>query len=250
MPGMGHGIIEIKSADASTGAFVGDLSVYGNIDHAGDVCEAGCFTECIKQRGTHYPLLYQHEQDEPIGSFDVTDTKEALRISGKFNLNVRRGAESYALLKAGDVNGLSIGYNVLDYSYDSEGIRHLTKLDLCEGSFVTFPANSLARAEAKSRRMGKMQDYAHMQSLSKLDDATKTAILDELAEMEKRRECGKAEDDMPDKLPEDETVQADDQTADMDKPEDTEEDTSESDLLTGLKELYERLGEMLAKTEE
>ncbi len=62
---------------------------------------------------------------------------------------VRQAAESYALMKAGAVSGLSIGYYVRASSFDEKtGIRTLQKVDLVEISLVTFPANDEARIDA------------------------------------------------------------------------------------------------------
>lgn len=134
------------------GRFSGVLSTYGNVDFVGDICEKGCFDESIQAHGTRYPLLYQHDASSPIGHFDVVGTDDALRVEGQINMQTQKGREAYALLKAGDINGLSIGYEIGDNGahWDEQGIRHLTKLELREGSIVTFPANPLASARAKS----------------------------------------------------------------------------------------------------
>jgi len=138
---------EFKSTDES-GNFKGVLSTYGNEDLVGDVCDPGCFDNSVKARGDKFPFLWQHMYFEPIGSFVVTDTKGNLSIDGHFNLDVQRGREAFSLLKAGDVNGLSIGFRLMDADY-VDGVRHLKDVDLVEGSFVTFPANPEAFAEAK-----------------------------------------------------------------------------------------------------
>ena len=140
-------ILDVKASE--DGGFNGVLSTYGNVDLVGDVCDPHCFDLSVKERGTKRTLLWQHDQGEPIGSFHVTDTVNHLAVEGRFNLNVQRGREAHALLKAGDVGGLSIGYRVKDY-YHQDGVRHLKDVDLMEGSFVTFPANPLAYAEAKN----------------------------------------------------------------------------------------------------
>jgi len=36
------------------------------------------------------------------------------------NMGVQRGREAYALLKEGDIDGLSIGYRIKEYSVDTE----------------------------------------------------------------------------------------------------------------------------------
>ena len=176
---MQSSIIEVK-ADGDEGSFGGLLSTYGNIDSVGDVCEPGCYDRTVSERGTKRPLLWQHDQAHPIGSFEITTTEGALAIAGRINLGVSTGRDAYALLKAGDIDGLSIGYIARDYDYDSNGVRHLKDVDLLEGSLVTIPANDLARAQAKAGRLETMKAYAQMQSLKGLTESQRKAILSEL----------------------------------------------------------------------
>ena len=170
-------IIEVKASPETPGAFKGVLSTYGNVDDVGDVCEKGCYDRTIRERGIKRPYLWQHDQREPIGSFVITSSDADLSIEGRFNMDVAKGREGYALLKAEDITGLSIGYIARDYYYDEKGIRHLTDVDLLEGSLVTIPANSLAQAQAKAGRMEKMSRYAQMQSLKGLTEDQRNSIL-------------------------------------------------------------------------
>lgn len=185
----------VKAAPEGTeGEFSGVLSTYGNIDLVGDICEPGCFDEALKAHGPKYPLLYQHNADEPIGSFDVVSSDGALTVKGRINMGTQKGREAYALLKAGDIDGLSIGYSVPEdgYRWDDDGVRHLLKVDLREGSIVTFPANPLATAQAKSI-MGRMAD-----ACKGMDAGTRAKALDAL-----RDALSKSEDDGDDEGPKD-----------------------------------------------
>lgn len=151
-----HARVEVKAlGDPTRGIFAGNLSTYGNIDFAGDIVEAGAYDATIQAKGTKRPLLWQHDPGEPIGSLEIVSTDEALRIEGHINRGTRRGEEAYSLLKAGDIDGLSIGYTVDDCHYDEDGVRHLDAVNLLEGSVVTFPADDLARVDdVKSDRTG------------------------------------------------------------------------------------------------
>lgn len=63
-------------------------------------------------------------------------------MRGKLNMGVQRGKEAYALLKEGDIDGLSIGYRIKEYSVDTDsGVWTLEKLDLMEVSVVSIGAN-------------------------------------------------------------------------------------------------------------
>jgi uncharacterized protein len=68
-----------------------------------------------------------------------------------------RGREAYALLKAGALNGLSIGFVSRKHAWgtgDTADIRTLQEVDLWEVSPVTFPANSLARVDGVKSSAG------------------------------------------------------------------------------------------------
>ena len=136
--------------DDTHGTFEGILSTYGNKDGVGDVCVAGCFDDSVTRKGNKRPLLWNHNHHEPIGTLTITDTSKNLSVSGSFNMDVQRAREAYALVKRGDVKGMSIGYITEDFKYGKDGVRNLTKVDLWEGSIVTFPANPKAYATAKN----------------------------------------------------------------------------------------------------
>lgn len=194
----------LSDAASGRGPFEGDLSTYGNIDLGGDVCEAGCFDRSVAGGTGKFPLLWQHRDDDPIGSFEVVSTEGTLRIKGEFNLDTEHGRAGYSLLRNGDIDGLSIGYNVRDYSYDRDGIRHLTDVELMEGSLVTFPMNPLARAEAVKSRRSRMSRYAACQFLKALSDEERDAALAELDELDREdaKEGGEPKDPEPSKEPE------------------------------------------------
>lgn len=174
-------VMEVKSDDSTAeGTFSGILSTYGNVDGVGDICEPGCFDKSVLQN-PKMPLLWQHDAKEPIGSFEVVSTEGALRIAGRINLGVSRGREAHALLKAGDIRGLSIGYAVKLADYDAQGIRHLKEVILDEGSLVTFPANQLAMVtEAKALEVSEMDIDEIRDALSSLTDEQRDEILKQL----------------------------------------------------------------------
>ena len=233
--------IEVKAlAESSEGAFFGDLSVYGNVDDVGDIVERGAFDDSLRVK-THYPLLWQHDMTEPIGSFDVVSSDgDALKIDGKFNLQTQRGREAYALLKANDINGLSIGYTVDDYKYDESGIRHLQKITLHEGSLVSFPANRLATAQAKQmvtrlQNMEQKSRYAGLKILAKLSEEDRLELLEELEELDK---SSKAEEEPDVPKEEDEEKPVEDEKADDEVVED------DQDILEALKECAEEIDKL------
>jgi HK97 family phage prohead protease len=138
---------ELKSVD-DAGTFTGYASVFGVVDWWDDVVEAGAFADSLKARSP--AMLWQHNMDEPIGTWpELKEDEHGLWVKGSLLVNgVARAAEAHVLLKAGALNGLSIGYNALERYYRKEGerdVRVLKKVDLWEISLVTSPANEQAR---------------------------------------------------------------------------------------------------------
>ena len=139
------------------GTFTGYGSIFGNVDSYGEKVVAGAFGESLakhRQEGTKPLMLWQHRSDEPIGVWeDLAEDGKGLKGTGRFVMETARGREAYALLKAGAIRGLSIGYREIDTDQDGN-VRLLKKLDLMEISVVSFPANRRARVESvKSERM-------------------------------------------------------------------------------------------------
>lgn len=137
-------------AISDDGQFEGYGSVFGNEDSYGDVVAQGAFAKSLsehKAAGTMPALLWQHDPSEPIGIYtEMREDKNGLYVKGQLALDVLRGRDAHALLKAGALNGLSIGYRVVEYTWnDDDEIYTLDEIDLWEVSLVTFPANRLAR---------------------------------------------------------------------------------------------------------
>lgn len=142
-------VLEIKSLKDS-GEFEGYGSTFGGEPDAyGDVIATGAYTESLtehKAKGTMPKLFWQHNSREPIGKWlDAKEDDHGLLMTGKLNMGVQRGREAHALLKEGDIDGLSIGYNIKEYSVDTEThVWTLQKLDLVEVSIVSVGANENA----------------------------------------------------------------------------------------------------------
>lgn len=131
------------------GTFEGVAAVYGNVDLGNDVIEPGAFTKTLKDKKSEVPLLWQHDPTEPIGKGVLTDSKEGLLIAGQLVLESDVARKAYALMKAGILKGLSIGYDTVVSEYDTASdIRKLKELRLWEVSVVTFPMNPKAQVTA------------------------------------------------------------------------------------------------------
>ena len=136
------------------GTFTGYGSVFGNVDSYREIVAPGAFADslkAIKASGDPLPALWQHRSGEPIGGYDLLEEdSRGLKVSGwLLKDEIPRAAEAYALMKRRVVKGLSIGYYVLEDSWnEKDRIRTLTKLELVEISIVTFPANAEAQVDS------------------------------------------------------------------------------------------------------
>ncbi|WP_411838580.1 HK97 family phage prohead protease [Paracoccus sp. ME4] len=142
--------LELKALD-DAGAVEGYASIFGNVDEGGDKVMPGAFVEGIaraRQTGRKVKMLWNHDPQQPIGIWeDLVEDGRGLRGKGRLVMEVARAREVHALLKAGAVEGLSIGYRTLEAKPEGN-VRLLTKLDLYEVSVVPFPMNQRAKVTA------------------------------------------------------------------------------------------------------
>ena len=71
-----------------------------------------------------------------------------LWVKGRLILEVQAAREAQALLQAGAIDGLSIGYRTLRSEKATSGRRLLHEIELWEVSLVTFPMLPEARVQA------------------------------------------------------------------------------------------------------
>jgi phage head maturation protease len=95
-------------------------------------------------------MLYQHDPAAPIGVWtELREDERGLFVRGKLSGGVTRAREVHALMRAGALDGLSIGFRTVRARADAKtGIRHILEADLWEISVVTFPMLPGARVAA------------------------------------------------------------------------------------------------------
>lgn len=158
-------ILDIKEI-SEDGVFSGYGSIFGNRDNGGDIVVAGAFAKSLaehNQKGSRVKMFWQHDPHQPIGKWtDIAEDGKGLFVEGKLNMGVQRGREAYALLKEGDIDGLSIGYSIIDGEYDKERDAYLLKqVQLWEVSVVSMAMNERARVDAvKSDAFEKLEALA------------------------------------------------------------------------------------------
>jgi len=124
--------------------------------------------DIVEPRGAIFslpmPLLWQHQAGQPIGQVThakVTDAGIVIRAQIAKNVSPRID-EQYALIKAGLVPGLSIGFAPKEYAFidDTDGMR-FSSWEWLELSAVTIPANAEASITAiKSAVLASLQSSA------------------------------------------------------------------------------------------
>lgn len=144
----------------------GYASLFGAEDRGGDIVEAGAYATSLQDlaaKGRRVRMLWQHDPAEPIGVWDeVREDDRGLYVKGRLLQDVSRAREAAALLEAGAIEGLSIGYRTKRATKDGAGRRRLAELELWEVSLVTFPMLPDARVGAKGDipEDGLMRDIA------------------------------------------------------------------------------------------
>ena len=72
-------------------------------------------------------MLWQHDPTQPIGVWDeVREDATGLWVKGRILTEVEKGREAAALLAAGAIDGLSIGYRTVRAERDGKGQRLLS----------------------------------------------------------------------------------------------------------------------------
>lgn len=151
--------LELKFSQASglqsDGAVLeGYASLFGLQDQGGDVVMPGAYTAGLKRleaRGDRVRMLWQHDPARPLGVWDeVREDAKGLWVRGRLLPEVAQAREAAALIAAGAIEGLSIGYRTIAAERGAKGARLLTEVELWEVSLVTFPMQKEARVGRKS----------------------------------------------------------------------------------------------------
>ncbi len=148
--------VDLKSVEAD-GTFSGYASLFGEVDLGRDVVMPGAFRDSLAARGPRgVKLLFQHDPNEPIGVWlDLAEDGKGLRARGRLMPEVTRGREVLSLMRAGALDGLSIGFRTVTGRSDPKsGVRRLHKIDLWEISVVTFPMLPEARVSTVKQGCG------------------------------------------------------------------------------------------------
>jgi hypothetical protein len=145
------------------GAVEGYASLFGEIDQARDMVVRGAFTQTLAARGVRrIPMLFQHDPSEPVGIWlELREDHRGLFARGRLIPEVARGRELLSLLRAGAIDGLSIGFRTSKARVDpGTRVRRLLAVELWEISIVTFPMLTGARVSAVKQAAAAKPSYA------------------------------------------------------------------------------------------
>ncbi|MEH2505603.1 HK97 family phage prohead protease [Bradyrhizobium sp. AZCC 1578] len=133
--------LDTKSITAD-GVFTGYASKFDEQDLGRDIVKPGAFAKALASKPLpKIKMLRNHDTSEPIGVWtSLIEDERGLKATGQLILDTTRGRETYSLLKAGALDGLSIGYRATKDTFDRiKNVRLLQEVDLFEISVVTFP---------------------------------------------------------------------------------------------------------------
>ena len=133
---------------------------YELVDREGDVVLVDGIN--LSQFKTQSPLLYNHDDDKPIGKvLEVTKGDGYLRAKCKIAKNVERCDETWELIKQGVITAVSIGFiptemrrptpvDIAKFGDDVDTV--ISKCTLVELSVVSVPANYMAVIDKISQK--------------------------------------------------------------------------------------------------
>lgn len=140
---------ELKTI-GTAGRFEGYAAIFGNVDDGRDRILEGAFKEIVRNQSGKIVTLYMHSFKDPIGLASAAQDSKGLHFEAQLELDDPTAKRAHTLMRAGILDGMSIGYDVLDNgaSFDDKGVRDLSALKLWEISPVTFGMNPLAMIES------------------------------------------------------------------------------------------------------
>ncbi len=173
----------IVNCSAETDDRAGDIIVQRGID----------FGPFMKIGGT---VLWQHDPAQPIAKaieMDIVDGRLRSKVQFPEAGVSPKADEIYGLVRAGVVNGVSIGFVPLDFEpldpRDPSGPRKYNRVELMEFSFVSVPCNRESVVVARSARAAVRPPLrlAQRGTVMKLpdDDEIRETIDNELADLDR-----------------------------------------------------------------
>lgn len=196
-------LIECRLDDLNDNArtFSGYGSVYNVVDSYGTTFAPGCFAESLaahRTAGTMPFMFLNHDlYSLPIGKWSAMEEDNyGLRVEGEL-LDTVDGLDTYKVLKAGAVNGLSIGFIPQEYNThdDEEHRATFTKVELVETSVVTFPSNKAARVDEVRSLIQDGMSIRQLEDFLREHGVSRAAAIAVVSQFESKSELKRMEDE-------------------------------------------------------
>jgi HK97 family phage prohead protease len=152
--------LETKVLADDAGAIAGIAWKFGTPDRIGDVIEPGAF----KGAKLPMPMLFGHDVNDPVGTWVAADEKaDGLYLKGQLLVeDLPRAREVRALVRAGAVKGISIGFITKKAKALAGGGRSISQIELLEASLVTLPMHPGARVTSAKSAVAALQLVASL----------------------------------------------------------------------------------------
>ncbi len=127
-------------------AIAGYASLWWARDDGGDVTAPGAFAQSLHVQGP-VSMLHGHDPAARVGVWDkLTEDARGLHVRGRITGDTAAGRLCAALVRAGRLDGLSIGFRTRRARRGEPGrLRVLSEVDLVEVSLTPRPLLSGAR---------------------------------------------------------------------------------------------------------
>lgn len=206
---LGFETTEIKT-EGDKGVFSGYASKFNGVDSYGDTILPGAYAKAIKGI-KNLPIFLNHDKSEvPLGVYTVVKEDErGLYVEGQLTLAISKARDVFEAMKAGSINGLSVGLGVSnkDYTFNDpddpwSGRTFKSISALREISVCTYPADDKARisvvkSQNEAKTVRDLEESLRDAGFSKADalsfiSTAKAVILDEKNRRDSETEVEKA----------------------------------------------------------
>lgn len=158
---MDRSYIETKILSDDTGTITALAWPFATPDRVGDMIEKGAFARASMP----LPMLFGHDPNDPVGVWEeAIEAADGLHLKGRLLVDdLPRAREVRALVQAGAVRGISIGFVTRKALPRKGGGRTIKDLELMEASLVTLPAHPGARVTSAKDAVGALRLAAELQ---------------------------------------------------------------------------------------
>lgn len=186
---------DIKAGDLAEGEFIAYASTFDREpDSYGDVVARGAFDTTLKEweeSGNVIPVLFGHRMDDPdffVGEVVRAEVDErGLKIHGRLDLDLPKGAQIYRLIKGRRLTQLSFAFDVIDAGMvtldDGTKATELRELKIYEISLVPIGANQNTEVLAVKAAAEVLAASAKTRPLSDTNAERLAGVLDTLDEV-------------------------------------------------------------------